>query len=47
MYSFLDKGERRLTLRPEGTAPIVRAYIQNNLSKQEALSKLFWRRPNV
>jgi len=29
MYTFEDKGGRSLTLRPEGTAPIVRAYIEN------------------
>lgn len=33
MYTFLDKGERSITLRPEGTAGVVRAYIENNLSK--------------
>jgi histidyl-tRNA synthetase len=29
MYEFVDKGGRRLALRPEGTAPVVRAYIQH------------------
>lgn len=29
MYTFEDKGGRSLTLRPEGTAPVVRAYLQN------------------
>src|SRR4029077_13920202 len=29
MYEFEDKGGRRLALRPEGTAPVVRAYIQH------------------
>jgi histidyl-tRNA synthetase len=29
MYEFLDKGERPLALRPEGTAPVVRAYVQH------------------
>ncbi|MDR3186001.1 MAG: histidine--tRNA ligase [Christensenellaceae bacterium] len=32
MYTFLDKGQRSLTLRPEGTAGVVRSYIENNLS---------------
>jgi len=27
MYSFVDRGDRRLTLRPEGTAPVMRAYL--------------------
>lgn len=31
MYDFLDKGNRHITLRPEGTAPIVRAYVENKL----------------
>ncbi|MCI1903565.1 MAG: histidine--tRNA ligase [Enterococcaceae bacterium] len=31
MYDFYDKGDRHITLRPEGTAPIVRAYVENKL----------------
>ncbi len=42
MYTFTDKGNRRLTLRPEGTAPIGRAYIQNSLFKKETSSKLYY-----
>ncbi len=34
MYSFLDQGERNCTLRPEGTASVVRAAIQNGLLNQ-------------
>ncbi len=34
MYSFLDRGERHCTLRPEGTASVVRAVIQHNLLSQ-------------
>lgn len=33
MYTFTDKGDRSLTMRPEGTAPIVRSYIENSLDK--------------
>lgn len=33
MYTFEDKGGRSLTLRPEGTAPVMRAYIENSLVK--------------
>ncbi len=33
MYTFADKGERSLTLRPEGTAPICRAYVEHGLHK--------------
>lgn len=31
MYTFLDRGERSITLRPEGTAGVARAYIENKL----------------
>lgn len=31
MYDFYDKGNRHITLRPEGTAPLVRAYVENKL----------------
>lgn len=31
MYEFYDKGERHITLRPEGTAPIVRAFVEHKL----------------
>ena len=31
MYSFQDRGERSLTLRPEGTAPVVRSYVENKM----------------
>ena len=31
MYDFYDKGDRHITLRPEGTAPIVRSFIENKL----------------
>jgi histidyl-tRNA synthetase len=34
MYTFLDKGKRSITLRPEGTAPVVRAYVENKLYAQ-------------
>jgi histidyl-tRNA synthetase len=33
MYTFEDRKERSLTLRPEGTAPIVRAYIEHSLDQ--------------
>ncbi len=36
MYSFVDRGERRCTLRPEGTASVVRAAIQHGLLGQGA-----------
>jgi histidyl-tRNA synthetase len=41
MYSFVDRGERELTLRPEGTAPICRAYLQHGLHRQPQPQKLY------
>lgn len=35
MYDFHDKGGRHITLRPEGTAPVVRAYVENKLFAPE------------
>ena len=35
MYDFHDKGDRHITLRPEGTAPVVRSYVENKLFAQE------------
>ena len=32
MFTFSDRGERSLTLRPEGTASVVRAYLEHNLA---------------
>ena len=42
MYTFTDRGERSITLRPENTASAVRAYIQNKLYAQSNLVKLFY-----
>ena len=42
MYTFKDKGDRDLALRPEGTAPIARAFLTNNLNQLAAESKLFY-----
>jgi len=41
MYTFMDKGERSLTLRPENTAGVVRAYVEHKLFTQPAPQK-FW-----
>ncbi|HEN4584770.1 TPA: histidine--tRNA ligase [Streptococcus agalactiae] len=35
MYNFHDKGDRHITLRPEGTAPVVRSYVENKLFAPE------------
>lgn len=45
MYTFDDKKGRSLTLRPEGTAPVVRAYLQNQLYKQDEILKLYYKGP--
>jgi histidyl-tRNA synthetase len=41
MYTFLDRSGRSLTLRPEGTAPIARAYLQHGLQREPQPAKLF------
>lgn len=45
MYTFADKKGRSLTLRPEGTAGVVRAAIENNLLVQGSLTKLYYQGP--
>ncbi len=45
MYSFSDKGENSLTLRPEGTAPVMRSFIQNRLHNLDPVSKLYYMGP--
>ena len=42
MYTFSDRGDRSLTLRPENTASAVRAYLQNKLYADGGLQKLFY-----
>lgn len=42
MYTFTDKGDRSVTLRPENTAAVVRAYLQNKLYAAGGLVKLFY-----
>jgi histidyl-tRNA synthetase len=45
MYTFVDRGERSLTLRPEGTAPVVRAILEHNLHKGALPVKLAYAGP--
>jgi histidyl-tRNA synthetase len=45
MYTFVDKGERSLTLRPEGTAPAARAYIEHGIANTEPLTRWFYTGP--
>ena len=42
MYTFTDRGEKSLTLRPEGTASSVRAYVQHSVHAKEPVSKWFY-----
>ena len=42
MYTFLDRGERSITLRPEGTASVVRAYLENKIYAKEDVSKFYY-----
>jgi histidyl-tRNA synthetase len=41
MYTFSDRSERSLTLRPEGTAPICRAYVEHGMHREPLPAKLF------
>lgn len=45
MYTFEDKGGRSITLKPEGTAGAIRAYLENNMYAQSGPEKLFYVTP--
>ncbi|MBI5868549.1 MAG: histidine--tRNA ligase [candidate division Zixibacteria bacterium] len=45
MYTLVDRGGRSLTLRPEGTPSVVRAYLEENLGSQRPVWKLFYLGP--
>lgn len=42
MFTFTDRGGRSMTLRPEGTAPAVRAYIEHKLYQESSVTKLYY-----
>ncbi|MCK9459340.1 MAG: histidine--tRNA ligase [Proteobacteria bacterium] len=42
MYAFEDKGGDRLALRPEGTASVIRAFVQHGMQAREPVSKLYY-----
>ena len=42
MYTFADKGGSSLTLRPELTAPVIRAFLQNNLDQINPVTKVYY-----
>ena len=45
MYTFNDKGDRSITLKPEGTAGAIRAYLENNMYAESGPTKLFYFTP--
>jgi histidyl-tRNA synthetase len=45
MYSFLDQGDNPLTLRPEGTASVCRAYIENGFQSDPQPVRMFYMAP--
>lgn len=45
MFTFVDQGGVSMSLRPEGTASVMRSYIQHNLQQQNAFSKLYYLGP--
>ncbi len=45
MYQFTDKGGNDVCLRPEGTAGVVRAFIQNKLDRQGGIQRFFYHGP--
>jgi histidyl-tRNA synthetase len=45
MYTFQDQGDRSITLRPEGTAGVVRALIENSLYNQGGVQRLWYTGP--
>lgn len=42
MYTFEDKAKRAMTLRPEGTAAVMRSFIENHLEQQPTCRKLYY-----
>jgi len=45
MYTFTDKGQRSITLKPEGTPPVLRAMLEHNLLKENPLAKVYYIAP--
>jgi histidyl-tRNA synthetase len=45
MYTFLDRGGRSITLRPENTAAVIRAYLENGLHRRGGISRLSYTGP--
>lgn len=45
MYSFVDKGENAVTMRPEGTASVMRAFIEHKLYAADPIARLYYMGP--
>ena len=45
MYSFIDKGENAVTMRPEGTASVMRSFIEHKLYSADQVAKLYYMGP--
>lgn len=45
-YNFDDRGNRKLTLRPEGTAGIIRGYVENKMYRTQEVEKVYYIGPN-
>jgi histidyl-tRNA synthetase len=45
MYTFQDKSKKYITLKPEMTAPVMRAYLENNMSNLTPLNKVYYISP--
>ncbi|MDE7394827.1 MAG: histidine--tRNA ligase [Clostridiales bacterium] len=45
MYTFTDKGGRSITLKPEGTAPVARSYVENALENESLPLKMYYFSP--
>ncbi len=45
MYTFYDRGGKQLTLKPEMTAPIIRAYLENKMYARQPLNKVYYIAP--
>ena len=45
MYTFMDKGERSMSLRPEGTASVMRAFVEKRLYNLQNVHKFFTSAP--
>ena len=42
MYTFKDRGERSITLRPENTASVVRSYLENGIYGKEDVTRYYY-----